>query len=196
MEIDLAAARQFALEGFAQLHVVPWHDEGLHGKPMRGRGGNDGEIAQAGHCHVQRAWNGCRGQRQQVHVGAQCLQCFFLADSEALLLIDDDQSKIRETYVLLQQSMRADDDVQRAVGDPADLGLDFLRGFESRQYLDADGPIGEAIAEIAVMLFGQQGGGHQHGDLLAGDGRNEGGAHGDFGLAEADVAAHHQVHRL
>ena len=46
------------------------------------------------------------------------------------------------------------------------------------------------------MLFGQQRGRHQHRDLLAGRGGDERGAHRDFGLAEADVAADHAVHRL
>lgn len=46
------------------------------------------------------------------------------------------------------------------------------------------------------MLFGQQRGRHQHGDLLAGAGGGEGGAHRNLGLAETDVAAHHTVHRL
>ena len=46
------------------------------------------------------------------------------------------------------------------------------------------------------MLFGQQRGRHQHRDLLAGGGGDEGRAHRDFGLAEADVAADHAVHRL
>lgn len=46
------------------------------------------------------------------------------------------------------------------------------------------------------MLLGQQRGRHQHGNLLAGAGGGECGAHGHLGLAEADVAADHAVHRL
>ena len=38
--------------------------------------------------------------------------------------------------------------------------------------------------------------GHEHGDLLAVGDRDEGGAQGDLGLAEADVAADQPVHRL
>ncbi|MCY1352807.1 hypothetical protein D9M69_391260 [compost metagenome] len=46
------------------------------------------------------------------------------------------------------------------------------------------------------MLLGQQGGGHEHGDLFAAVHGDEGCAHGDFGLAEADVAADQAVHGL
>ena len=46
------------------------------------------------------------------------------------------------------------------------------------------------------MLLGQQGGGHQDRHLLARAGGRKGGAHRHLGLAEADVAADHAVHRL
>jgi hypothetical protein len=66
---------------------------------------------------------------------------------------------------------------------------------EARQALDADRPVGEAVGEVLVVLLGQQRGRHQHGHLLAGVDGDEGGAHRDLGLAEADVAADHAVHR-
>ena len=45
------------------------------------------------------------------------------------------------------------------------------------------------------MLAGQKRGRHHHRHLLARHGRDEGGAHGDFGLAETDIAADQPVHR-
>ena len=195
-EVHLAATGKFALEGFAQLHVVPRHDEGLHREPMRGRGGDDREVAQAGHRHVERARDRGRRQGQQVYVGAQCFQCFLLAHAEALFLVDDDQAQVFEAHVLLQQPVGANDDVEGTVGDPADLGFDFLRGLEARQHLDPHGPVGKTVAEVAVVLLGKQRGRHQHRDLLAGDGGDEGRTHGNLGLAEADVAADDEVHRL
>ncbi len=46
------------------------------------------------------------------------------------------------------------------------------------------------------MLLGEDGGGHEHGDLLAIHDRFEGGAQGDLGLAVADVAADEAIHRI
>jgi hypothetical protein len=46
------------------------------------------------------------------------------------------------------------------------------------------------------MLFAEQRGRAQHGDLLAAGHRAEGGAQRDFGLAETDIAADQPVHRL
>ena len=46
------------------------------------------------------------------------------------------------------------------------------------------------------MLLGEQGGGYQDRHLFAAVHRDEGCAHGHFGLAKAHVAAHQAVHRL
>ncbi|MCW0462066.1 hypothetical protein NB717_003134 [Xanthomonas sacchari] len=195
-EVQLAAARQFALEGFAQQRVVPLGDEGLHRQPVRRRRGDDRQVAQAGHGHVQGTRDRRGGQGQQVHVGAQRLQRFLLAHAEALLLVDDDHAQVLELHVRLQQAMGADDHIDAAGGDLLQLGLDLLAALEARQHFDLERVVGEAVAEVAVVLFGQQRGRHQHRHLLAGAGRSEGRAHRDLGLAEADVAADHAVHRL
>ncbi len=98
----MAAARQFALEGFQQRGVVPGADEGLHRHPMRRRGADDRQLAQSAHRHVERAWNRRGGQGQQVHIGFQGFQRLFMAHAEALFLIDDDQTQIVECHVFLQ----------------------------------------------------------------------------------------------
>ena len=63
-KIHLAAARQLALTGFADLHIGPLANKGLDGVAMRGRGGNNRQITQAREAHVQRArdWRGGQGQ--------------------------------------------------------------------------------------------------------------------------------------
>ena len=45
------------------------------------------------------------------------------------------------------------------------------------------------------MLAGQQSGGHHDRHLQAAHRHGKGGAQRDFGLAEADIAAHQPVHR-
>ncbi len=58
-----------------------------------------------------------------------------------------------------------------------------------------DRPFGEAVHQRLVVLLGQQGGGRQQRHLLAAGDGDEGGAQGDLGLAETDVAADQAVHR-
>ena len=79
-----------------------------------------------------------------------------------------------------------------ALQDVADLGL----GPEAVDDLDREGKLGHARGEAAMVLLGEDGGGHEHGDLLAGVDGLEGRADGDLGLAVADVAADQAVHRL
>src|SRR3546814_196007 len=136
------------------------------------------------------------GEREEMHVVAHRLERLFLADAEALFLVDDHQAQILESDVLLQQPVGADDHVDPAFGQPVELGLVLLGALEARQHLDPDRPVGEAVAEVAVMLFGQQRGRYQHRDLPARGGGDERGAYRNLGLAEADVAADHAIHRL
>ena len=55
---------------------------------------------------------------------------------------------------------------------------------------------GEAALEGLEVLEREHGGGREHGHLLAVAQRLEGRAHGDFGFAEADVAAEQPVHGM
>ena len=91
--------------------------------------------------------------------------------------------------------MRADDDVDGAVGESFERRLHFLRRAEARQLGDLDRPLAEAVGDVLVVLLGQQRRRRQDGDLLAAGDGDEGGAQRDLGLAEADVAADEPVHR-
>ena len=69
-------------------------------------------------------------------------------------------------------------------------------GAEARDHLDVDGEVGEALFEALVVLETKDGGGGEDGDLLGILHGLEGGAHGDLGLAVADVAAEETIHGL
>ena len=112
-----------------------------------------------------------------------------------MLLVDDDEAEILELDVGLEQLVRADHEVDPAVGQAFERGLDLLGRAEARQLRELDGPVGEAVGEDLEMLLGQKRRRHEQHDLLAVRDRDECGAKRDFGLAEADVAAHQPVHR-
>jgi len=114
----------------------------------------------------------------------------------AVLLVDDGKPQVLEADRRLQQLVGADDDVDGAVGQPVDDALDLLGATKARQALDLNGPVGETVGQVLIVLLGQQGGGDQHGDLSAAVDGDEGGAHGDLSLTEADIAADHAVHGL
>jgi hypothetical protein len=92
--------------------------------------------------------------------------------------------------------MGADQDVDLALAEKLDGFVLFLRRLETRNLRDLDRHVGEAVAEILEVLLGQQRGRAQDRHLLAVGHRDEGGAHGHLGLAEADIAADQAVHRF
>ena len=138
---------------------------------------------------------GVARQRQHVHLGAQLLEPLLVRHAEALLLVNHQQAQVLEGDVLLQQAVRADDDVDRASGEVAQHLLLLLRRAEAGEQLDAHGKglrrslkvlkccwarivVGTSTATCSLV---------QHG--------LEGGAQGHLGLAVADIAADQAVHR-
>ncbi len=194
--VHLAAACQLALNRLAHQHVVPLVDEGLDGVAARRRGGDDGEIAHAGHGHVEGARDGRGGEGENVHLGTQGLEPLLVAHAEAVFLVHDHQPQVLEFHLLAEQFVGAHHDVHGAFGQPLQGGCRLLAVAEARERGDLHRPVGEAVGKVVVVLLGQQGGGHQHRHLLAASSGEEGGAHGHLGLAEAHVAAHHPVHGL
>ncbi len=166
-KIYLPAAPEFALERLAHRGGVVWRDEGLHRKAMLRRRGDDGQVAQSCHRHVQRARDRRRGEGEQIDLGAQFLQCFLVAHAEAVFLVDDDEAEILELHVRLQQPVRADHHVDLAVAQFRQRLVGFLFRLEARDHFHAHRPVGEAVAEILVMLLGEQRRRYEHGDLLA-----------------------------
>ena len=132
-----------------------------------GRGLNQREIAHAHQRHLQRARNRRRGERQHVDGGAHLLEPLLVHHAEALLFVDDDQAEIAKDDVFLQQAVRADDDVDLAVGEVAQASPAVLcLRLEARELVDAHRKAREARAERAVVLRGEQRRRHEHRDLL------------------------------
>src|SRR5258708_17725492 len=91
--------------------------------------------------------------------------------------------------------MRADDDVDFAAFECGENLLLVGGGAKTAEHLNADGEGREAALEGFEMLEHEYGRGRKKGDLLRIGNGFEGGAHGHFGLAIADIAAEKAVHR-
>ena len=193
-EEHLPAARQLLADGVAQDLRVEAAHEGADRQPIGGRRRDDRDLAQAAHRHLQRARDGRRGQRQHVDLRAQLLEPLLVRDAEALLLVDHDQAEVLEAHVLRQHAVRADDDVDLAVGERGDGLLLLGLAAKARQPRDAHRELGEPLGEGHEVLLGQHGRRRQHRDLLAAQHRQQGRAQRDLGLAVADVAADQAIH--
>ena len=111
----LAAAGAFALQGVGEDDGIEGRDECAHGKAIDGRGGDEGEFADAGERELKRARDGRGGERENVDIFAQLFQAFFVCDAEVLLFVDDDETEAGEVNGFAEQRMRPNDDVDLAV---------------------------------------------------------------------------------
>ena len=124
------------------------------------------------------------------------LELLLVLDAEALLLVDDDQAEVLERDLAREQAVRADDEVDRAVGlSPAMTSLASLSLWNRDSGLDHDRELGVALGEGLQVLLDEQRGRHEDRDLLAVLDRLERRPDRDLGLAVADVAADEPVHR-
>ncbi len=192
--VDLAATPKLAADRLLDQLVVVGRHVRLDRLALLGRRLDDAHVADAADRHVQRARDRRRRQREHVELRAQLLQALLLHDSEAVLLVDDEEPEAFEAHVALEQAMRADDDVDLAALEPLHRARLRLVVDEPRQHLDHDRKVLEPLAEYVEVLLREHGGWRQQGDLLAAHRRFEGRAQRELGLAEADVAAEQAVH--
>ena len=191
----LAAAEALALDSLAHHHAVERRDVGAHRQPVDRRGRDQAHLPHPRQRQLQRARYGRGRQGQHMHVGLQLLQLFFVRHAEMLFLIDHQQAKVGELDPFGQQRVGTDDDVDVARRQ-AFANLDRLLGrHHAGQLRHADRQAGKARGKGAVVLPGQQRGGHDDGNLRPGHRRHKRRAQRDFGLAKPHVAADQPVHR-
>src|SRR5690606_38293198 len=118
-----------------------------------------------------------------------------LAHAEPLLLVDDDEPEVLEANILLDEAVRADDDVDLAILHVLDRLLLLLLRSQARHHLDIDREGGHPLLEGLEMLQRQDGGRYEDGDLFPGIRGLECGPNRDLGLAEPNVTTDEPVHR-
>ena len=128
-------------------------------------------------------------------MGALLLERRALRDTEAVLLVGDDEAEPREVNVILDQRVRADDNVDLVARD----GLVHLAPLSwrqvAREVADADAERCELRREILIVLGGEDLGRRHHRALPAACDRLDEREHGDDRLAGADVSLHEPPHR-
>ena len=193
----LAAAGQLVEDRVLDDLVVALEHDGLDGQAVHGRRVDERDVADAGHAEVQGARNRRGAHAERVDGETQLAELFLLLHAELLFLVDDEEAQVLELVLGREQRVRSDDDVDLALAHALEDFLLFLGALVAvdQSYVHCrEG--GEAVAEILVMLGGEDGRRHEDGHLFLGKDALEGGAHGDFRLAEPDVAADEAVHGL
>ena len=87
----LPAAFEFAQHGFAHAAFAERFNKGFDGEAAARCSGNQREVAQAFKRHAEGARNRRGGHGEDIDIGAQAFELLFLAHTEAVFFIDDDQ---------------------------------------------------------------------------------------------------------
>ena len=124
------------------------------------------------------------------HVRARALgERLALLDAESVLLVDDGDGKVAELDSLLDERVRADDDVRAEEGRPVALAR------STREQAAADADLRAQVGDRRVVLLGERLGRRHHRALAAVlDGPQER-VQRDDGLAGADVSLQQPLHR-
>ena len=110
----LALAQQLAPDRLGDGTVVVLADVREDRLAVLGRRVHERQVADAGERQLERARDRRGGEREHVDVRAQLLDALLVLHAEALLLVDDEQPELGHAYVVGQQAVRADQDVDRA----------------------------------------------------------------------------------
>ena len=117
-----------------------------------------------------------------------------MLDAEALLLVHHQQSQVLEAHILVEQPVRANEDVHPPLLHPAQGLLHLGGSAEAGNYVDVHRILGKTAQGGEIVLPGQDGGGHQDGGLLTVQHALHHGPEGHLRLSVTHVAAQQPVH--
>jgi hypothetical protein len=113
-EEHLAVPLHLAPDGLGHQVGLELVHHGLYGMAVVGSGAQDRQIADLEHGHVQGTRYGRGSQGKAVHIGLHLLEPFLVLDAETLFLVDNEQAKILEADILLQDAVGAYEHIDAA----------------------------------------------------------------------------------
>ena len=193
--VYLSTTSQLTPDGIEQHAVVLLKHERLHRMAVLRRLLDGGHIADTGQRHVERARDRRCRQREHIHVFAHFLERFLVSDAEPLFLVHNEQTEILELDLLVEQLVRADNQIDRARLQLFEQRSLLRAGLVAREQLDCDGMTLKTLHRGQVMLPREYGRRYEDRRLLARENALHHGTQRDLGLAKADIAAQQTVHR-
>ena len=165
--IDLSAAGNLAAHRVGQHAPVVLEHIGLHGLAVLRRLFDARHVAHTGKRHIQRPRDGRCRKRERIDLPHALAQLLLGLHAEALLLVDHEQAQILEADVLLQELVRADQEVDLALRRPLENVLRLLAGAEAAEHLHIHGKRAEAAHGRGIVLLGEHRRRREDGRLLA-----------------------------
>ena len=124
------------------------------------------------------------------------LNFFLLSNTEALLLIDNQQAEAGKIHIGLQQTVRTDKNINLTVGNLLQNSALLLRRTKAIQQANLYTEIAHALLEGNIMLLCQHCRRCQYSHLLTVKHSLKGSTQGHLCFAVADITAEQTFHRL
>ena len=191
---DLTLPPELCTDGFPDHLFIEFEDIGFYRLTVLRGGVDDGKVADPDQRQVEGPWNRRRGECQDIHECAELLEFFLVGHPETLFLINNHQPQIFEIKILLKKPVGTDYNIYSPLTDAFQDFLLFGLRFKTVQDIHTHGVILKPQGESPVVLFGQNGCGHQHRHLLAIHDRPERGPERHFRFAEPGIPADQPVH--
>ena len=119
-EINLPAAREFAIDGVADHPLVVAADDGFDRLTVRRWRFDHRHVPRTHQREVKRARNRRGREREDIHKAEFFLQGVFVFHAEALLFIHHHQAEVFEMHIGGNDAVCADDNVHAAIGQSLD----------------------------------------------------------------------------
>ena len=110
-EVDLTLAIKFAFDRLTHQLVAIGEDIGLDRQTIFRWRIYHAQITNSSHGHVERPWNGRCGECQYVNLSTKLLEALLMAHTKALLLINNDKSKVTEVHILGEEAVGTDENI-------------------------------------------------------------------------------------
>src|SRR5439155_13746231 len=136
---------------------------------------------------MKRSRDRSSSQSEHVTFEAEPLESFLVFDTESVLLVNHDQSQLRERNVGAKNAMRADYNVGPSGFEIREHGCLLFGSLKATERLHVHREIGEPFAECPRVLVRKNRRRNEDDDLTAGLHRLECSAYGDFGFTVTDV---------
>src|SRR5690625_524950 len=139
--------------------------------------------------------NRCRGEGQDIDPLLQLLEPLLVSDPEPLFLIDDEEAKVFEDDIGLEEPMGSYHDIDFTTCEGGEERLLLPLRPETREGLDPNRIVGESLPEGMEVLLGEDRRRSEDCDLGAILYCLEGRSDRDLGLPITDIPTDQPVHR-
>ena len=146
--VNLPSAEYLSQNGFANNARFLFPNKGFYRQPFCGRGGDNRQVADAVHRHIQCTRNRRGRHGENIYFATKRLNLLFLTHAKAMLFIDNHKAETAKINFRVQEFVGANENINLAFFCGSNHLILLLVCSKARQLLDAHGPAGKTVTEV------------------------------------------------